>query len=138
MQNSTKDLTKVDEKADRLALGGNDAVKKMLTKTGKGVENVHFSDFVIKINRKEKEQTRVMLITNKAVYNVLPNNYGKCKRRIDIEKLVAVTASKISDEFVIHIPDEYDYRFKSNKKEKICEILGLLYKEQDSNKDKKT
>lgn len=69
-----------------------------------------FSDFVIKINRKEKEQTRVILLTDKAVYNLLPSSYGKCKRRIKLENIAAVTASSISDEFVLHVPDEYDYR----------------------------
>jgi len=130
---ATKTETKpaVDEKADRLSLAGNSAVQKMLQKLGSNKPNlevVSFSDFVIKINKREKEQTRVMLITAKAIYNLMPNNYGKCKRRIAIENLVAITASQISDEFVMHIPDEYDYRFKSAKKDKICEILGILYK----------
>jgi len=130
----------VDEKGDRLSLNGNSAVQKMLQKnalSGKTPEAVTFSDFVIKINRREKEQTRVMLITNRAIYNLLPNNYGKCKRRIDIDKLVAITASKTSDEFVIHIPDEYDYRFKSGKKDKICETLVILYKDVMKDKDPK-
>jgi len=120
-----------DEKGDRLSLAGQAAVLKMLAKLGKNTptpESVSFSDYVIKINRKEKEQTRVMLITNRGIYNLLPNNYS-CKRRIDIDKLVAITASKTSDEFVIHIPDEYDYRFKSGRKDKICEVLTVLYKE---------
>jgi len=121
----------VDEKSDRLSLAVDPSVQKMLQKLGKNSptpEVVHFSDYVIKINRRDSEQTRTMLITNKAIYNLLQHNPGKCKRRIDLEKLVAVTASKTSDEFVIHIPDEYDYRFKSGRKEKICDILGTLYK----------
>jgi serine/threonine protein kinase len=47
---------------------------------------------------------------------------------------VAITASKISDEFVIHIPDEYDYRFKSAKKDKICEVLAVVHKEANGDK----
>jgi hypothetical protein len=43
----------------------------------------------------------------------MPSDYGNCKRRIPITSVIAVTASNISDEFVLHIPDEYDYRFKS-------------------------
>lgn len=73
-------------------------------------EQVVFSDFVIKINRKDKEQTRVILLTNKAVYNLLPSAYGKCKRRIALETIASITASSISDEFVLHVPEEYDYR----------------------------
>jgi len=96
---------------------------------------------VIKINRREKEQTRVMLITNKAVYNLMPNNYGKCKRRIAIDELGSVTASQVSDEFVLHVPAEYDYRFKSAKKDTICKVLQDLFKKyiqkHDKNKKKR-
>jgi len=86
-------------------------------------EKVAFSDFVIKINRKGKEQTRTILITDKAVYNLMPNNYGKCKRRVGIDRIISVTVSAISDEFVLHIPEEYDYRYKSSKKDQILQAL---------------
>lgn len=131
-----------EEKGDHLCLAGNHSVQKMLNKHGKNTplpEIVKFSDFVIKINRREKEQTRVMLITNKAVYNLMPNNYGKCKRRIAIDELGSLTASGISDEFVLHVPAEYDYRFKSAKKDTICKVLQDLFKKyvQKHDKDKK-
>jgi hypothetical protein len=82
-----------EEKGDHLCLAGNHSVQKMLNKHGKNTplpEIVKFSDFVVKINKKGKEQTRVMLITNKAMYNLMPNNYGKCKRRISIEEVLPV------------------------------------------------
>jgi serum/glucocorticoid-regulated kinase 2 len=91
-------------------------------------EKVAFSDFVIKINRKGKEQTRTILITDKAVYNLMPNNYGKCKRRVGIDRIVSVTVSAISDEFVMHIPEEYDYRYKSSKKDQILLALKVQKK----------
>jgi len=121
----------LEEKQDHLCLAGNPAVHKMLQKEGQNVpspEIVVFSDFVIKINRKDKEQTRVILLTNKAIYNLLPSSYGKCKRRIALESVAAITASAISDEFVLHVPEEYDYRFKSAKKDKICDTLVRLFK----------
>lgn len=112
---------------DHLCLQGNRAIAKMLEKfDSSGTEKVHFSDFVIKINRKDKEQTRVILITNSHLYNIMPNNYSKCKRRIDLKDIMGISISKITDEFVVHVPEEYDYRFKSAKKEKICELLGVL------------
>ncbi len=105
------------------------------------------------------ESVVCLLCVSTDSYNLMPNNYGKCKRRIGIESLVAITASQISDEFVIHIPDEYDYRFKSvrpvpsapaslqrliaccfglqSKKDKICETLGILYKNFQASKGKK-
>nr|BAK00435.1 predicted protein [Hordeum vulgare subsp. vulgare] len=119
-----------DEKEDHLSLASNAAVIKMLAKLGKNTPNkevVYFSDFVVKINRKEKEQTRVMLVTDKAIYNLMPSDYGKCKRRIDLLSVGSITASNISDEFVIHVTDEYDYRYKSGKKKKICGLIKQLY-----------
>jgi len=35
------------------------------------------------------------------------------KRKIGIDKVAAITASRVSSEFVIHVPDEYDYRYSS-------------------------
>jgi hypothetical protein len=46
-------------------------------------------------------------------YNLLPDNYGKCKRRIDVSAISGVTVSKVSDEFVVHVAEEYDYHFES-------------------------
>ena len=105
-----------DERFDYLGLEGNGAVRSMIFKLGANapqLEQIVFSDLVTKINRREKEQTRAILITTKAVYNLMPHNYSKCKRRIPITLLSSITVSQQSDEFVLHIPDEYDYRFKS-------------------------
>jgi serum/glucocorticoid-regulated kinase 2 len=102
----------------------------MLNKHGKNTplpEIVKFSDFVVKINKKEKEQTRALLITDKAIYNLLPNNYTKCKRRIPLDEVGAVTLSQVSEEFVLHVPSEYDYRFKSLKKEKVATAIQTLF-----------
>lgn len=123
-------MAHVEEKDDSLSLSSNAAVAKLLSKQGNNNPNkevVWYSDFVIKINKRDKEQTRVLLVTDKAVYNLIPKDYGKCKRRIEISQIAAVTASSISDEFVLHVADEYDYRFKSPKKKKICQILKHLY-----------
>lgn len=116
-----------DDKGDNLFLAGNAAVQKMLAKNGTPGEQVVFSDFVIKINKKGKEQTRVLLVTDAALYNLMPNKYGKCKRRIAITSIASVTTSDVSNEFVLHVPDEYDYRFKSAKKSKICDTLRDIF-----------
>merc|ERR1711969_257341 len=80
---------------------------------------------VVKINPRERPQERVLLITNKAVYNLLPTDYGKCKRRMPFEILDYVTVSAISDEFVLHCPTEYDYRLMSLRKRKVMECLEV-------------
>jgi len=38
------------------------------------------------------------------------------KRRIAMREIAGVTVSKLGSEFVIHVPDEYDYRFSSPDK----------------------
>ena len=120
-----------DERFDYLGLEGNGAVRSMIFKLGANapqLEQIVFSDLVTKINRREKEQTRAILITTKAVYNLMPHNYSKCKRRIPITLLSSITVSQQSDEFVLHIPDEYDYRFKSPKRDQIAEVINRMYR----------
>lgn len=51
-------------------------------------------------------------MSTEAVYNIS----GKTiKRKIPLSKLYAVTISRVSYEFVLHVPEEYDYRFKSQE-----------------------
>lgn len=61
-------MAKREEKGDHLCLAGHSVVQKMLKAAGSYPETVQFSDFAIKINRKEVEQTRVLLITDRAMY----------------------------------------------------------------------
>jgi hypothetical protein len=39
-----------------------------------------------------------------------PSRHAAIKRKIDVEKIKAITVSKIGTEFIIHVPEEYDYR----------------------------
>ena len=48
-----------------------------------GDMSVAFSDVIIKINKRNKMQERILLITEAAVYNIDPGSY-KVKRRIDL------------------------------------------------------
>lgn len=95
-------------------------------------EIVLYSNQMIKINRKSKEQTRTLLITNKAVYSCKPKNISRVQRRISLLKIASVTLSTISGEFVLHVPREYDYRYKSNDSESVAKVLkrafGMLNK----------
>lgn len=79
-------------------------------------EDVLFSDLFQKINRRDKAQERAIVVTNRAVYNLKPSNLSSCKRRIPVDLIDAVTISLISDEFVLHIPEEYDYRLLGSRK----------------------
>jgi len=84
-------------------------------------EDILFSDTVVKINRKDKAQERVLVITDRSVYNLTTGR--KVKRRIDIKRVEGVTVSQISDEFVIHVPDEYDYRMSGPRKAEAIECI---------------
>jgi hypothetical protein len=120
------------ERADHLALGEVVAVQKLLQKEGPG-ESIIFSDLVTKINRKDKEQTRILLVTDKGLYNLIPNNY-KLKRRISIASLLALSMSSSSEEFVVHVQDEYDYRYKSAQKQAIASALLRLHSDLSGGK----
>ncbi|GBG33972.1 Protein kinase, putative [Hondaea fermentalgiana] len=113
---------------DYLAVSQNTNVRKLLDKSAKSTgteEQVFFSDFLVKINPRDKPQERVLLITDRAIYNLLPTDYSKCKRRIPLEAVDFLTVSQASDEFVLHVPSEYDYRMMSLRK---AEVVGVLQK----------
>jgi len=124
---------------DRLNLATNQSCVKMLTKLGENwpeEEKVKLSQILIKINRKGKEQSRVMLITDKAIYNLMPKDYSKCRRRIRLENVASVTTSSSSNEFAIHVPEEYDYRFKAENltaRQEISKVLSKVYQNKVKN-----
>ena len=62
-------------------------------------EEIQFSDTVQKINKNGWKQSRNLLLTNKAIYNLKKKDL---KRRIDYKAVRGITLSKITDEFIIH------------------------------------
>jgi serine/threonine protein kinase len=119
---------------DNLELMGQASVQRMLQRDGEGNEKILFSDFTCKINRKERHQTRILLISDKAIYNLIPDSY-RCKRRIPIKALMGISISQVSDELVIHVDGEYDYRYKANSHRQI--ITDILSQQFSSLKQKK-
>lgn len=88
-------------------------------------ETIFFSDKISKINHYGFSQTRNIIITNKAVYNLKNKSM---KRRFLLSYIRGISISKITDEFVIHCSEtEYDYQFVSAKKKKIIEIIANCY-----------
>ena len=88
-------------------------------------EEIQFSDTVQKINKNGWKQSRNLLLTNKAIYNLKKKDL---KRRIDYKAVRGITLSKITDEFIIHCEDlDYDYQFISPKKKTILEIIAKNY-----------
>jgi serum/glucocorticoid-regulated kinase 2 len=119
-----KSVLNSGEISDILRVANNVEVKEMIKSRSKGIEEtILYSNLEVKINRKKKSQNRVMIITDRALYNLKPNDYTTCKRRILIENIGAISTAGSSAEFVIHIPDEYDYRYKSSNRDIIISIL---------------
>ena len=91
------------------------------------LEHVAFSTIVTKINDQNKRQERVILITNRNLYNIklvspLNNilvkifNSAIIRRKICINKICGITVARVAFEFVIHVEGDYDYRFFSLEK----------------------
>lgn len=92
------------------------------------------STLVIKFNKRDKRQERILLITTKAVYNISNQSAlmslitSPVKRKIDIKKIYAVTISEMSGEFVFHVQDEYDYRYSSpERRDRILQMVCRAY-----------
>eukprot|EP00128_Syssomonas_multiformis_P015542 Colp12_sorted_trinity150504_noHs@27089 len=110
---------------DHLGLATQAPIIKLLAKSGE--TNIVFSDVVVKINKRNKMQDRVLLITEKALYNLEPGTF-KSKRRIPYKELGAISLSKLPDNFfAIHVPTEYDYLLVSSKKTEIITKLLESY-----------
>ena len=88
-------------------------------------EELLFSNSITKI-KKNTAEDRVIVISNKFVYNLKGKKY---RSKIDIRNITGITVSKVSDEFVIHTCEiEYDFHYHSEKRPLIIEILArVLY-----------
>lgn len=89
------------------------ANEKSLTKQFNDGERIIMSCNIYKFNDYKKRQERNFLITTHAIYNL---NGSSIKRKIDMSKIKALTVSTLGTEFVIHVPEEYDYRYASTDK----------------------
>ena len=87
-------------------------------------EKIIFSDVVKKINRKGSQQKRILMIATRAIYN-LENN--KCNRRIEVQDIGKIISSRSSDQFILHIPKEYDYHYASGRSKEIVSILEKVH-----------
>ena len=98
------------------------ADNSQITQQLKKDEIVIFSCILEKRNRWGFSQERTLLLTNHALYNLKDT---EIKRRINVKSLKAITRSSIKDslEFVVHVHNEYDYRYESELREQIFEAI---------------
>jgi len=108
-------------------------------------EQVFYSGTIEKINKNSVYQKRILIITNKTLYNIRPEGEGllatlipplaggaSIQRKIDISKIFAVTLSlrphNNKNQFIIHVAGEYDYRYSGGANtEKIIKSILNMY-----------
>ena len=107
---------------DHLKCEGDPEIKKLIQN-----EKFLFSDEIYKKNKFGFNQTRQVIITDNALYNLRSK---KLQRRLDISKLKGITVSvaKGSLEFVIHGNEaEHDYLYSSRNKYTIIYLLEGVF-----------
>lgn len=63
---------------------------------------------LVKINHVNKKQERILLLTNKNLYNILPSDtflglFSRIKRKISYNNVIGMTVSRFGSEFVVHV-----------------------------------
>jgi len=67
---------------------------------------------VIKINTSGKSQKRIFLLSTAGIYNIEKSMFGyKSRRFVPCGKIQGITTSSRSNEFVLHVTNEKDYRY---------------------------
>ena len=112
-------------KSDYLKLSSNESILKLIAKIGdKDGERILYSDQITQIDSKQKEQKRILLLTNIALYDIKPNDaqiYKKCEKRIAFEKIPCCTIVN-SEQFQI---ESFCYHTSTKN---IKTIIGTLIK----------
>ena len=96
-------------------------LENSITEQLKDGETVLFSCIVQKVNvgvLAVKDDLRIIMVTNMAVYNVKSNMFGvkyEIQRCISLDKIkwVTIGTQQGNDQFIINVIDEYDYLFRS-------------------------
>jgi hypothetical protein len=80
-------------------------------------------------------QTRTLVITEQAIYNIGGLLGSSIQRRILLSSVAGISMSTLQDNFfILHIPAEYDYLIESKRKTEIVTVLWELIKEVTGNR----
>lgn len=101
-------------------------------------EKLLWSGLSYKINVRGRKQNRQFLLTSDRIINMGKKNMWNkmkfwsklVKREIKVEKVTAVTYSKLSSSFVLHVPSEYDYHLSCQDKDEFIEYMLAVLKEK--------
>ena len=77
----------------------------------------------------KSKQERIIVVTTESVYNIKKD---KVKRRIPLKLIEALTKTNIGlkNEFTIHVPTEYDYRYQTDRRDQIMDSIKRAYAEK--------
>jgi len=99
-------------------------------------EIILWSGFITKINKRKRSQRRKFCLTNmrfinfgdKKLKDVVIGFFAgsMVKRQIDVIKITHLTYSETSNEFVLHVPSEYDYRLTTLDKDSFIYFLLMI------------
>jgi len=101
-----------------------------------GDSQIQFSDYVTKINTKEKTQERGLVVTEKNIYKHDPKNFKIHNKPLALVNITSVSLSKYSDSYVvIHVKrPEKDIVIECDKYAELVTILYETYLGLTSNK----
>ena len=131
-------------KYDELDVRGRADTKSFLQES----EQVLFSGLVQKINKYKVSQERILVVTNKYLYNIVPKDTmvssiaqffspnSALRRKISTGKISEITVSihPLSEQFIVHVEGEYDYRYSgAGKRDKIIEAIIHAHFESGKN-----
>jgi len=85
-------------------------LRRLIEKEGVVAEQLSFVAQVRKTNARGAVQSRLLVVSDQAVYNV-SNDGKKMNRRMQFAAIGHVTASERTGQFILHMPAEYDYLY---------------------------
>jgi class 3 adenylate cyclase len=125
---------------DYLRVSGDETLIKFLDKHVQNsdnhvaVENVLFSDEILKVNKRGKHQKRELIITNISIHNFEPKKYKSAQRSINISTLRGIVINEISSEILIQVRGDYDYRLLIVRSADVIQLVMKLFAEITGNK----
>ena len=89
-------------------------------------ESLVYSTKVLKFNRFGFKQDRFLLLTTSRLANIKKKEF---QRTIKINTIRALTRSTVENDFdfIVHVKDEYDYRFICEDREKLFVQIKAVY-----------
>jgi len=115
---------------DYLGLKQTGLIKKILEKNKETQnDNICFSDYMYRINTRERREHRVLFITSEALYSLHPRKGYNVIRRVPLEKIYRITVSKSSAGLcAIHVYNDYDYLIDIYKRLNLILFLQNVFR----------